>query len=203
MYAVPGRRMTFLVPRFEGVATATPKGEPRLPQGGAGATPQPPQGVAVAPTEGAGAPSEGAGATPFSSIPSSPQEVEASSAPSAVREISAEDKVEFGNFWKLFPKSKDFDKTRQAWVAVVIDGAEPKDITAAAVAYAREVASQEFRFVKTSARWLSERRYLDKHAPDPNGKPDLRAVGGQRPSGIRGPVLTADDYNKLTLEDVL
>lgn len=70
MYAVPGRRMTFLVPPFEGVAgarseeaTATPKGEQGLPQGGAGA-----------PSEGAGARSEGAGAPPFSSAPHSPQE---------------------------------------------------------------------------------------------------------------------------------
>lgn len=203
MYAVPGRRMTFLVPKFEGVATATPKREPRLPQGGAPATPQAPQGVAVAPTEGAGAPSEGAGATPFSSIPSSPQEVDASSAPTPVRQISAEDKVEFGNFWALFPKSKDHDKTRAAWVAEVLDGADPQQITAAAVAYAREVVDQEFRFIKTSARWLSERRYLDKHAPQPNGKPNLRAVDGQRPGGIRGPLPTADEINALTIEDVL
>jgi hypothetical protein len=81
LFAVPGKRLTFRVPEIEGVAAATPL------EGGAGATsaqgvttatpigrtvatPSSPQGVAVAPTEGATAPTEGAGATPFSSISS-------------------------------------------------------------------------------------------------------------------------------------
>jgi hypothetical protein len=70
LYAVPGTRMTFLVPHFEGGAGATPsvnKGEPGLPQGGAAATPSKPQGGAGAHSEGATAPSEGAVAPPFSS----------------------------------------------------------------------------------------------------------------------------------------
>jgi hypothetical protein len=128
---------------------------------------------------------------------------EASSAPSVGREISAEDKVEYGNFWQLFPKSQDPDKTRDAWTAEVLSGADPQQITAAAVAYAREKAGEPWRFVKTSVRWLTERRYLDKHAPEPSGKPNLRAVDGQRSGGIRGPVLTADEVNNLTIEDVL
>ncbi|GAP46922.1 hypothetical protein [Streptomyces azureus] len=73
LYAVPGTRMTFLVPHFEGGATATPssgKGEPGLPLGGATATPSPPQGGATAHSEGAVAPSEGAVAPPFSSYSS-------------------------------------------------------------------------------------------------------------------------------------
>jgi hypothetical protein len=73
LYAVPGTRMTFCVPAFKGVAPAPPstdKGEQGLPQGGAGATPQPPQGGAGAHSEGATAHSEGATATPSSSSPS-------------------------------------------------------------------------------------------------------------------------------------
>jgi hypothetical protein len=90
---------------------------------------------------------------------------EEASTPSAVRQISAEDKVEYGNFWQLFPKSQDPDKTRDAWTAEVLRGADPKQITTAAIAYAHEKASEPWRYVKTSARWLSERRYLDKPAP--------------------------------------
>lgn len=184
MYAVPGRRMTFLVPTFEGVAVATPKGEQGLPQGRAGATPQPSQGGAGAPTEGAGAPSEGAGAPPFSSYPSAPQEEEASTAPVASRGIAPEQKVEFGNFWSLFPKSQGYDKTLEAWTTEVLEnGAIPKQITVAAVAYAHDQAGNDWRFIKSSANWLRDRRYLDKHAPEPNGKPELRAVsGGYQPS---------------------
>lgn len=187
LYAVPGIRMTFAVPHFEEVAAATPKEEPRLPQGGAPATPQTPQGVAPAPSEGAPAHSEGAGATPFSSYSSAPQEEEASTQGVAVapplpaaREITAEEKLEFGRFWHNHPKSKDYDRTLEAWTEAVLDGADPVAISTAALAYAREMAGQPFQFVKHSANWLKQRRYEDKHAPEPdgNGRPQLRAVSG-------------------------
>ncbi|MEU0847679.1 hypothetical protein ABZ387_06890 [Streptomyces flaveolus] len=175
LYAVPGVRMTFTVPPFQGVATATPKGEPPLPQG-----------VATAHSEGATAHSEGATATPYSSDPSAPHEEEtstqggATATPSpAARQITADEKKEFGNFWALYPKSKDYDKTLEAWTAAVLAGADPQKITASAVAYAREVAGKDFQYVKHSANWLRERRYEDKYAPEPNGKPNLRPVGGK------------------------
>lgn len=187
LYAVPGTRMTFVVPHFEEVATATPKGEPPLPQGGAGATPQTPQGVAGAHSEGATAHSEGATATPFYSDSSAPQEEEASTqgvatAPPlpAARDITAEEKLEFGRFWHNHPKSKDYDKTLEAWTEAVLAGADPVAISAAALSYAREMAGQPFQFIKHSANWLKQRRYEDKHAPEPdaNGRPQLRAVAG-------------------------
>jgi hypothetical protein len=102
----------------------------------------------------------------------------------AVREITADEKLEFGRFWTYHPKSKDYDKTLEAWTAAVLDGADPVAISAAALAYAREMASEPFQYVKHSANWLKQRRYADKHAPEPdaNGRPQLRAVsGGWRP----------------------
>lgn len=63
LYAVPGKKMTFMVPAF-------------TTEGGASATPSGSQGVAPAHSEGAGAHSEGAGATPFSSFPSVPSSSE-------------------------------------------------------------------------------------------------------------------------------
>lgn len=106
-------------------------------------------------------------------------EEEASSA-APVREITPEDKLEFGRFWNAHPKSKDYDKTLDAWTEAVTSGAVPVEITAAALAYAREVVNQEWRYIKQSDRWLRERRYEDKFppAPDANGKPKLRAVAG-------------------------
>ena len=56
------------------------------------------------------------------------------------------------------------DKTRAEWITAVLAGADPKHITAAAEAYAHEVAGIEFRFVKQSVNWLRERRYEDKYA---------------------------------------
>jgi hypothetical protein len=87
LYAVPGTRMTFIVPDFKGGAGATPsgakKGEQGLPIGGAGATPRPPKGGAGAHSEGATAPSEGAVAPPFSSDSSDSKKPASASAPEA------------------------------------------------------------------------------------------------------------------------
>ncbi|MFI6103205.1 hypothetical protein [Streptomyces sp. NPDC051310] len=91
LYAVPGRRMTFRIPDFEGVATATPEEEQGLPHGGAGATPQPPEGVAGASSEGAGAHSEGAGATPSSFSPSPLKQEEAPKRPDGADEYGIPD----------------------------------------------------------------------------------------------------------------
>ena len=79
LYAVPGIRMTFLVPQFtvQGVATAPPsegEGGAPAPSEGATAPPMDTQGGATAPSEGAPAPSQGAPAPPFPSLPSPPHE---------------------------------------------------------------------------------------------------------------------------------
>lgn len=105
---------------------------------------------------------------------------EEASAGTPGRQISSDEKLEFGRFWHNHPKSKDYDRTLEAWTEAVLGGADPKVISAAALAYAREMAGQEFRFIKQSANWIRERRYEDKFAPapDPNGRPPLRAVAG-------------------------
>jgi hypothetical protein len=97
-----------------------------------------------------------------------------------IREITAADKIEFGNFWALYPKSRDMDATREAWVAAVRSGVDPKKITEAAIAYAKEKAGEDLKFIKYSVNWLKQRRYEDKYAPEPdaNGRPQLRAVSG-------------------------
>lgn len=106
-------------------------------------------------------------------------EEEASSTTPA-RDLTAEEKLEFGRFWTYHPKSKDYDKTLEAWTEAALGGADPKKITAAALAYAREVAGKDFQYIKHSANWLREHRYEDKFAPEPTpqGRPPLRAVSG-------------------------
>lgn len=90
---------------------------------------------------------------------------------------------EYGNFWLLHPKSKNPDDTLDLWKAAVASGVDPKEITAAAVAYAKEKAGEPFRFIKQSDNWLRERRYKDKFAPESNSKPKLQALkgGGHQP----------------------
>lgn len=85
----------------------------------------------------------------------------------ALREITAEEKLEFGRFWNAHPKSRDMDKTRDAWVDAVLAGTDPTKITAAALAYAHECRTVDFQFIKQSAGWLTSRRYEDKFAPTP------------------------------------
>jgi hypothetical protein len=104
-----------------------------------------------------------------------PEEASARQGAAGPREITAEEKLEYGRFWQLHPKSRAMDDTRAAWVDAVLAGVDPKRITAAAQAYAREKQGEPFRFIKQSDRWIRERRYEDKFAPEP-------------PSGSSGPL---------------
>lgn len=78
LYAVPGTRVTFRVPDFEGVVTTRPKGESGLPLEGVTTDPVGTEGVVVTPSEGVVTPSEGVTTTPFSSChPSSSENTSA------------------------------------------------------------------------------------------------------------------------------
>ncbi|MES9587792.1 hypothetical protein ABWK57_02660 [Streptomyces sp. NPDC094045] len=180
LYAVPGTRMTFLVPPFKGVAVATSKGEQGLPQEGAGApsegavaTPSTPQGGAGAHSERAGAPSEGAGAPPFSSPPHSPHVDKDSSPtpPPADHHLEA-----FGAFWLNYPKKRAREEAKKAWIAALDRGADPKRIVDAAQAYARERAQQDPTYTKYPSTWLNKGCYDDEPDPAP-GLPQLHSVG--------------------------
>lgn len=186
LYAVPGVRMTFLVPPFEGVAVATPsetKGEPGLPLGGAGATPSGPQGGAGAPSEGAGAHSEGAGAPPFSSYPSDPStDKDSSPAPARPRKPAAP-KVNhhldaFGAFWLVYPKKRAREEAKRAWCQAIERGADPQHLVNAATAYARERANEDPQYTKHPATWLNKGCYDDEPDTQPGQRPPLRAVAG-------------------------
>jgi hypothetical protein len=177
LYAVPGMRMTFLVPPFKGVAVAPPLGAQGVagaPSEGAVAPPSPPQGGAGAHSEGAVAPSEGAGAPPFSSPPHSPH-VDKDSSP-AVPPVDHHLDA-FGAFWLNYPKKKAREEAKKAWIAAIERGADPKGIVDAAQAYARERAQQDPTFTKYPATWLNKGCYDDEPDPAP-GLPMLRPVDG-------------------------
>ncbi|WP_333744097.1 hypothetical protein [Streptomyces ardesiacus] len=108
---------------------------------------------------------------PYSSHPSTPQEEEASTVPPIDMKL-------FGEFWLAYPKSRNKDATITAWRAALDNGADPRQIINAALAYAREKQGEDFRYVKYSVNWLRERRYEDDYAPEPASRPRLRAVAG-------------------------
>lgn len=186
LYAVPGQRMTFVVPKFEGVAVATPsedEGEQQLPLEGAGAPPSEPEGGAGAHSEGATAHSEGAGAPPYSSIPSDPStDKDSSPRQGGARATPSKPRVDhhleaFGAFWLVFPKKRAREEAQKAWCAAIERGADPKRIVDAATAYARERANEDPKYTKYPATWLNKGCYDDEPDPQPGSRPNLRAVG--------------------------
>jgi hypothetical protein len=176
LFAVPGRRLTFKVPPFEGVATVTPKGEPRIPLEA--------EGVTTVPTEGTTVPSEGTPVTPFPSPTSdpstnkdsSPREGRAPATPSKPKRDYRLDA--FGAFWLTYPKKRSREEAQKAWCAALDRGADPQKIVAAATTYARERATEDPKFTKYPATWLNKGCYDDEPDAAPGTRPQLRAVAG-------------------------
>jgi hypothetical protein len=121
----------------------------------------------------------------------------------SVREISSKKTdhhlAAFGAFWSNYPKKKDREEAKKAWIAAIERGVEPKRIVDAAQAYARERAGKDPQYTKFPANWLNKGCYDDE--PD---LPPLRAVSGgwtapNRPhpaTGASAPAPTAEDYEK-------
>jgi DNA-binding transcriptional ArsR family regulator len=92
----------------------------------------------------------------------------------------------FGAFWSNYPRKRNREEAKQAWIAAIGRGVEPKHMVDAAQAYARDRAGEDSQFTKYPATWLNKGCYDDEPDPQPdeqpNGRPQLRAVsGGWRP----------------------
>lgn len=117
-----------------------------------------------------------------SSLEAAANEFEKPVAP--VRTKSVDDKVEhhlraFGAFWSNYPKKRDREEAKRAWIAAIERGVEPKHMVDAAQAYARERAGQDPKYTKFAANWLNKGCYDDEPDPQP-GKPGIRPVGGKQ-----------------------
>lgn len=82
----------------------------------------------------------------------------------------------FGAFWSNYPKKRDREAAKKAWIAAIERGVDPKHMVDAAQAYARERFGQEPQYTKYPATWLNKGCYDDE--PDPQPGPQLRAVSG-------------------------
>jgi hypothetical protein len=119
----------------------------------------------------------------------------------SIREISSKKKDHhleaFGAFWSNYPKKRDREEAKKAWIAAIERGVEPKRMVDAAQAYARERADKDPQYTKYPANWLNKGCYDDE--PD---RPQLRAVSGGWPApnrphpatGAAAPAPTAEDY---------
>lgn len=183
LYAVPGRRLTFRVPNFEGVApapsqgaTATPKGEPQLPlQGTEGVAPAPSE-RAGAPTQGAGAPTERAGATPFSS---SPHLLNTSTADPRVGDP-------FDEFWSAYPRKVKKPFARKAWDRAIKSNADPRTVIDAVPRHAAHWRNTgtDIKYVPHPSTWLNGECWNDDLPAALPAAPAQR--GGYRDPSERG-----------------
>ncbi|WP_217235422.1 helix-turn-helix domain-containing protein [Streptomyces sp. AC555_RSS877] len=82
----------------------------------------------------------------------------------------------FGAFMSNYPKKRDREEAKKAWIAAIERGVEPKHMVDAAQAYARERFGQDPKYTKLPATWLNKGCYDDE--PDPQPGPQLRAVSG-------------------------
>ncbi|MFJ9671411.1 helix-turn-helix domain-containing protein [Streptomyces sp. NPDC101221] len=82
----------------------------------------------------------------------------------------------FGAFWSNYPKKRDREAAKKAWIAAIERGVPPKHMVDAAQAYARERFGQDPKYTKYPATWLDKGCYDDE--PDPQPGPQLRAVSG-------------------------
>ncbi|MEU8902136.1 helix-turn-helix transcriptional regulator [Streptomyces mirabilis] len=128
------------------------------------------------------------------------EEQPAPAAPAVIR--SGGEKAEhhlraFGAFWSNYPKKRDREEAKKAWIAAIERGVDPQHMVDRAQAYARERAGQDPQFTKFPTNWLNKGCYDDE--PD---RPPLRAVAGgwtgpNRPhpaTGAAAPAPTAEDY---------
>lgn len=75
----------------------------------------------------------------------------------------------FGDFWLLYPRSKQIEKAKRAWRDALDRGADPDLIVKAAKAYAHERASKDAKYTPYPATWLDNGSYEDQ--PDEAGGP--------------------------------
>lgn len=116
--------------------------------------------------------------------PSDNQLLKDSSSAAAPADLPAEELHldAFGAFWITYPKKRNREEAKQAWIAAIRRGVDPQHMVDGAQRYARERAGEDPQFTKYPATWLNKGCYDDEPDAQPdqqsNGRPQLRAVSG-------------------------
>ena len=80
----------------------------------------------------------------------------------------------FDEFWEAHPRPVQQVKTREAFYAAIGAGADARSIISGARAYADEQSGNDPKFVKTSALWLTDKRWADHKPKRSSGKDGSR-----------------------------
>ncbi|MGW7726279.1 hypothetical protein ACWGJ6_23455 [Streptomyces canus] len=75
----------------------------------------------------------------------------------------------FGDFWLLYPRSKQIEKAKRAWRDALDRGADPDVIVKAAKDYAHDRAGKDAKYTPYPATWLDAGSYEDQPDPEPQG----------------------------------
>jgi hypothetical protein len=112
----------------------------------------------------------------------------ATSGSAANKQQKDEHLKDFGAFYLVYPKRREPENAKKAWIAAMARGADPKHVIDAATRYAKERAGENAKYTKYPATWLNKGCYDDE--PDPVGRPRLRAVGD-----YEGPWTNPEDHS--------
>ncbi len=83
------------------------------------------------------------------------------------KDCVSEPHTQFEDFWKVYPRPRDADETRELFFEAVSDGADPRHIIASAKAYAKENEGNSKQYLKLSSTWLEAKGWKDFEAPPP------------------------------------
>ncbi|WP_406144951.1 hypothetical protein [Streptomyces anulatus] len=119
---------------------------------------------------------------------SAPVALAASLRPRAVKPTKDEHLKAFGAFYLVYPKRREPEKAKKAWIAAMERGVDPQHVIEAATRYAKERAGENSKYTKYPATWLNNGCYDDEF--DEPRRPHLRAVGG-----YDGPWTSPEDPN--------
>ncbi len=116
--------------------------------------------------------------------PSDNQLLKDSSSPPAQADEPTEDLhlEAFGAFWINYPRKRNREEAKQAWIAAIRRGVDHQHMVDGAKRYAHDRVGEDPQFTKYPATWLNKGCYDDE--PDPQPSPDqqerprLRAVSG-------------------------
>jgi len=85
-----------------------------------------------------------------------------------VRNLERKDKcatgTAFNEFWNVYPKLKDREKSEALFRKAVGQGIEPRLIISAAEEYCRENASNGYQYLCYSDNWLDQRRWENQRS---------------------------------------
>lgn len=115
--------------------------------------------------------------------------------------LSAQEKADFEELWKLYPRKKNKNPAEKAYLKAIRDGVDNKTIQDGIVAYNKQIKAEgtEMNYVKTGSTWFSQRSWDDDYTISvPSNKSANRYV---RPVIQEPKMITNAEAERLQQQD--